>query len=335
MANGRPRHPWVDGLKGRVGFALQAVVRPGIPDPAGQLLHAGKLADRYGFDAFFLGDHPAWAPDVFLQLAAIALSTERVRLGQMVAAVPYRSPLLTARLASDLDHLAGGRSILGLGIGWNAADYGLGTNEFDRMGLPYPPTAERQAALDEAVAIIRGLWGAEPFDYAGEHYRVAAANVPPPLQQPEPPLVIAGGGRRTLDQVARLADACNFGPGPAGGTGTVDEIATRLAVLREACDRAGRPFEDVLRSSFSHGVILDPTQSAVEDKIRRYFPDGLDAFWGAYLVAGTPESVARHYQAFVDAGIEYLVLQVLDAFDEETVALAATEVADRIEPRLR
>ena len=46
MADGRPRHPWVDGLKGRVGFALQAVVRPGIPDPAGQLLHAGKLADR-------------------------------------------------------------------------------------------------------------------------------------------------------------------------------------------------------------------------------------------------------------------------------------------------
>src|SRR5918997_1405847 len=97
---------------------------------------------------------------------------ERVGFGlQAVAANPYRPPLLTARLASDLDHLSDGRSILGLGIGWNASDHGLGTNEFERMGLPYASTRERHAALEEALAIIRGVWGLQPFSFAGRHYR--------------------------------------------------------------------------------------------------------------------------------------------------------------------
>ncbi|MGI9255184.1 MAG: LLM class flavin-dependent oxidoreductase [Thermomicrobiales bacterium] len=184
MPTAAPRgcHPWVAGLEGRAAFALQAVARGDQPAPGRQLIHAGQLADRYGFDAFFLGDHPAWAPDVWLHLTTVALNTERIRLGQMVAAVPYRTPLLTARLQSDLDHLSDGRSILGLGIGWNAADYGLGANEFDRMGIPYPSTPERQAALEEAIHIIRGLWGTEPFTWAGVHYRASEANITPPVQ---------------------------------------------------------------------------------------------------------------------------------------------------------
>ncbi len=279
----------------------------------------------------FLGDHLAWAPDVWMHLAAIARSTERVRLGQMVAAVPYRTPLLTARLASDLDHLSDGRSILGLGIGWNAEDYGLGTNEFDRMGLPYPPVRERQAALEEAVAIVRGVWGAYPFDFDGAYYRVREANVQTPVQKPEPPLVIAGGGPRTLDQVARLADACNFGRGPAGGIDTPEDARQKLDNLRAACEAAGRPYDDVLRTHFTHWLILAPTEKAVQAKVDHYFPNGLDAFWGSYLVAGTPESVARHYQGFADTGIGYFVLQTLDPGDEETVALAATDLVQRIE----
>ncbi len=226
----RPCHPWVASLRGRAAFSLQAVARPDAPDPGDQLIAAGQLADRYGYDAFFLGDHPAWAPEAWLHLAVIGATTERVRLGQMVAAVPYRTPLMTARLQSDLDHRSGGRSILGLGIGWNAADYGLGGNEFDRMGIPYPPVRDRQDALEEAVTIIRGLWEPEPFAFEGEHYRTAPANVPAPVQEGGPPLLIAGSGKRTLSQVARLADACNFGPGPAGNVATPDEARAMLGL---------------------------------------------------------------------------------------------------------
>lgn len=326
----RPCHPWVASLRGRAGFALQAVARPEAPDPGGQLVEAGRQADRYGFDAFFLGDHPAWAPEVWIHLAVIAASTERVRLGQMVAAVPYRTPLMTARLQSDLDHRSGGRSILGLGIGWNAADYGLGGNEFDRMGISYPPVRERQDALEEAVAIVRGLWGPEPFTFEGEHFRTAPANVPAPAQAGGPPLLIAGSGKRTLAQVARLADACNFGPGPAGNVDTPDDARARLALLDAACAEVGRPPGDILRSHFTHWLVMAQSRAAVESKVRAYFPGGLDAFWGAYLVAGTPDDVRAYYQGFADAGIGYFDVQTLDPRDEETIALLAHRVAPEI-----
>jgi alkanesulfonate monooxygenase SsuD/methylene tetrahydromethanopterin reductase-like flavin-dependent oxidoreductase (luciferase family) len=175
----RAPHPWVASRKGAIGFALQAVASRSAGDPGAALIRAGLHAERYGYDGFFLGDHPAWAPECWLHLAVVAAQTSHIRLGQLVAASPYRNPLLTARLQSDLDRLSGGRSILGLGIGWNAADYGLGENEFDRMGIPYLPVPARQAALEEAITIIRGVWGDEPFSMSGEQYSAANAQVDP------------------------------------------------------------------------------------------------------------------------------------------------------------
>jgi len=332
MSEHRERHPWVGQFQDRIGLGLQAVAAFGEGTPGKRLLQAGRLADTHGFDAFFLGDHPAWAPECWVHLASLAVTTSRVRLGQMVAANPYRPPLLTARLASDLDHLSDGRSILGLGIGWDAADYGLGPNEFERMGLPYDSTRERQEALEEALAIIQGAWGSQPFSFAGRHYQASDAQVPRPVQTPAPPLVIAGAGERTLAQVARLADVANFGPGPAGNVDTADAAREKLDLLRRQCEAAGRPYDDILRSHFTHWLILAPDERAVQAKVTRYFPDGLDQFWGAYLVAGTPEEAARHYQPFVDAGIQYFVLQTLDPTDEETIRLIAEQMLPWIRP---
>jgi alkanesulfonate monooxygenase SsuD/methylene tetrahydromethanopterin reductase-like flavin-dependent oxidoreductase (luciferase family) len=329
--SGRNRHPWVAAKKGGIGFALQAVAAHSAGDCGAALVRAGLAAERHGFDAFLLGDHPAWAPECWLHLAVIAAQTRTIRLGQMVAAVPYRAPLLTARLQSDLDRLSGGRSILGLGIGWNAADYGLGSNEFTRMGIPYPSVRARQDALDEAITIIRGVWGAEPFSFHGDHYRADDARVDAPVQEGGVPLVIAGAGERTLSQVARLGDIANFGPGPAGNVDSPEQARQRLAVLARTCEGAGRSYDDILRSHFTHWVILAPSEPAVAAKVRRYFPDGLDAFWGAYLVAGTPEIVAEYYQWFVDAGIEYFVMQTLDPDDEESMSLAMSELAPRVQ----
>ena len=321
---GSSRHPWVESVRDRVQFALQATAARSKGEQGQALLKAGQLAERYGYDAFFLGDHPAWAPECWLHLAVVASHTRRIRLGQMVAAAPYRTPLMTARLQSDLDRLSGGRSVLGLGIGWNAAEHGLGTNEFDRMGLPYPPAASRQAALDEAITIIRGVWGQSPFSYQGSHYRVVDARVDPPVQEGGVPFVIAGGGTRTLAQLARLGDICNFGPGPAGNVNSPDDARNRLEVLARQCEIAGREYSDILRTHFTHWLVLAPDQAGVAAKLARYFPQGLDDFWGKYLVAGTPESIAPHYQAFIDAGIQYFVVQTLDPDDEESIALATS-----------
>lgn len=331
MPNRAP-HPWVASRKGSIGFALQAVAARSTGDRGAALIRAGRHAERYGYDAFFLGDHPAWAPECWLHLAVIASQTDRIRLGQMVAAAPYRNPLLTARLQSDLDRLSNGRSILGLGIGWNAADYGLGANEFDRMGLPFPPVPVRQDALEEAIAIIRGVWGHESFSMSGAHYSAASAQVDPPLQNGGVPLVIAGGGTRTLSQLARLGDVANFGPGPAGHVDSPADASDRLAVLDEECRAVGRPYDHILRTHFTHWLLLADDERAVAAKVARYFPDGLDAFWGAYLVAGTPDTVASHYRRYVDAGVEYFVVQTLDPDDEESIALVTAEVAPRLQP---
>lgn len=322
----RSRHPWVSEVSCRISLALQPVAARASGDPGAAILRAGLLAESYGYEAFVLGDHPAWAPECWLHLAVVASRTARIRVGQMVAAVPYRTPLLTARLQSDLDRLSGGRSILGLGIGWNASDYGLGENEFSRMGIPYPPVRERQAALEEAIAIVRGLWGADSLTFDGAFYSTTNARVDPPIQEGGVPLVIGGGGATTLDQVARLADIANFGPGPAGNVSSPDDARQRIDILKGACERANRDFGDILCSHFAHWVILAPNPSAVERKVQRYFPNGLDAFWGSFLVAGTPANVAEYYQGYVDAGIRHFVVQTLDPDDEETIALGATEM---------
>ncbi|MCO5221421.1 MAG: LLM class flavin-dependent oxidoreductase [Thermomicrobiales bacterium] len=282
--------------------------------------------EELGFDAVFLGDHPVWTPDVYLHLAAMAMVTERISLGPIVAAAPYRNPVVSARLVSDLDRLSNGRAVNGLGIGWNASEWEMGRNEFDMLGIPYPPTSARQDQLEEYITIMRGAWHAPPFTFEGQHYQITEASISPPVQQPEPPLLIAGGGKRTLGQAARFADMVNFGPGPAGGTAGPQLAAERLGVLREQCAAIGRNPDHILTSSFEHWLVVAPDQAALDRKIAKYFPDGISGFWGAGLVAKTVEGTIDYYQEFIDAGIEYFVFQSLDIFDRETLELVEFEV---------
>lgn len=324
-------HPWVASIRDRVTLGLQITAKRDEPDPSYRIVNAIKTAEDLGFEAVYMGDHPAWSPEPWVHFAAAAMVTSRIRFGPMVAASPYRTPLMTARLISDVDQLSRGRAINGLGIGWNAADYGLGTNEFDRMGLPYPSTRDRQEMLEEAITIMRGLWRDEPFTYEGKHYRAENANVPAPVQRPEPPLVLAGGGEKvTLRQVARLGDMANFGPGPAGHCDSPAIARHKHDVLRRHCEDIGRPYGDILRSLFNHWVMVASTQAEIDAKVAHYFPDGLDAFWGAYLVQGTPDQVASVFQSYVDAGVQHIVCQVLDSQDIETFTLLTQEVLPRL-----
>jgi alkanesulfonate monooxygenase SsuD/methylene tetrahydromethanopterin reductase-like flavin-dependent oxidoreductase (luciferase family) len=108
-----------------------------------------------GFDSVWFPDHPVTSPDCFATLAAVAVATQRVRLGTSVACVFYRDALVIARAAADVDRLSGGRFVLGLGIGDRA-------DEFAKMGLVYRPVPQRQRALAETVDAVRGLWVTGP-----------------------------------------------------------------------------------------------------------------------------------------------------------------------------
>ncbi len=119
-----------------IGFGLQVFPVETRNDPTRALLAAGRLAEELGFDAFFFGDHPAWGLECWVHMAALATTTNRIRLGPNVICAGYRHPVLTARLAADLDNLSGGRLILGLGAGWDA-------NEYANLGLPFLSAHER------------------------------------------------------------------------------------------------------------------------------------------------------------------------------------------------
>jgi alkanesulfonate monooxygenase SsuD/methylene tetrahydromethanopterin reductase-like flavin-dependent oxidoreductase (luciferase family) len=321
--------PWQAQFRDRVGWGLQAFALPDDPTPAQSILAAGRLADALGLDAFFIGDHPAYAPDAWLHLGVLAAQTARIRLGSVVLCAGYRPPVINARLAADLDNLSDGRLILGLGHGWNKA-------EFAQLGLPFPSVSERQAALAETIEIIRGVWGPRPFTYHGVYHRVQNEQVlPPPRQAPAPPLLLAGSGERTaLRLVAKYADACNFGPGHATGlVRAAADVRRKIEVLDRYCQEEGRDPRDIVRTHFTSWLMLAPTERDAIAKRDRYYPQGLNEEQRHSRVIGTPERVAAYYQELVEAGMQYFVVQTLDARDTETIELLTRELAPRVSPR--
>jgi alkanesulfonate monooxygenase SsuD/methylene tetrahydromethanopterin reductase-like flavin-dependent oxidoreductase (luciferase family) len=224
-----------------------------------------------------------------------------------------------------------GTIVLGLGTGWDA-------NEFANFGLPFRPAHERHAALEEALEIIRGVWGEQPFTFEGQHFRCANAHVAPlPVQHPSPPVMIAGGGERvTLRQVARSAGACNILQVDPFGDGLLspDTVARKLTVLRSHCDDIGRPFETVLRIYTTGWMILGQNEDALQAKLARYFPKGIaeryQGTWRDYVFAATPDRAVAWFRALRDAGIQYFIVEILDAADQDTIRLLAAEVIPRV-----
>jgi alkanesulfonate monooxygenase SsuD/methylene tetrahydromethanopterin reductase-like flavin-dependent oxidoreductase (luciferase family) len=196
-----------------------------------------QLAEALGIDSYLLPDHPTIGYECWTALAAVAMATNRIRLGTLTSCIYYRNPVLLARAASDVDRISNGRLVLAIGIG----DV---ESEFVAFGIPWRSVHERQQALEETVHILRGLWSEQPFTYQGAHFQVKEANgAPGPLQQPHVPLIIAGGGERvTLRQVAQHADASNFAASTlAGSAFTLEDVQRKYAVLRQHCAEIGRP----------------------------------------------------------------------------------------------
>ena len=156
------------------------------------LIDLAREAEQAGWDGFFLWDHLGGREpnlplvDPWIALAAIADSTERIRLGTMVTPLPRRRPWKVAREPASLDRLSGGRLILGVGVGSGRPTEWSGFHEetdFKRRG----------AMLDEGLAILTGLWSARPFEFRGAHYAVEEAEfLPAPVQQPRIPVWVAG-----------------------------------------------------------------------------------------------------------------------------------------------
>jgi F420-dependent oxidoreductase-like protein len=209
-----------------------------------RLTETAKVADQGGASMFTVLDHyfqmetlggPAEPMlEGYTTLGYVAGQTESIRLGLLVTGATYRHPGLLAKIVTTLDVLSHGRAMLGVGAAWY-------DREHEALGVPFPPMKERFERLEETLQIVRQMWSDDDGAYTGTHYRLAeTVNVPPPVQQPHPPILIGGNGeRKTLRLVAQYADACNIFPDG------VDGARHKLEVLRRHCDDVGRDYDEI------------------------------------------------------------------------------------------
>jgi alkanesulfonate monooxygenase SsuD/methylene tetrahydromethanopterin reductase-like flavin-dependent oxidoreductase (luciferase family) len=147
-------------------------------------------AEEAGWDGFFLWDHLQWpgsepAVDPWVALAAVAMTTNQIRLGTMITPLPRRDIVKLARETASIDHLSNGRLILGVGLGWQTIpEWG---------GFGHQTDAKiRGEMLDEGLDVLAALWSGEPVDHQGPHYKVSTEGMSPPLQEPRIPVWVGG-----------------------------------------------------------------------------------------------------------------------------------------------
>ena len=220
-------------------------------------------AEASGWDGFFIFDHislgktEAFA-DPWIALAAIAVRTERIRIGPLVTPLPRRRPWKVAREAVTLDHLSGGRLILGVGLGWPT------DAEFERFGEAGDPRV-RARQLDEGLDVLSGLWSGEPFSYRGDHYRLDQMVFRPrPLQTPRIPIWVAGIWPRK----APLRRAMRW-DGYFPEKTTPNDIRTIAAYAAEQ-----RPADSPLEIVFGSRLRIDQPQELAE-QVTAYADAGL------------------------------------------------------------
>ena len=266
--------------------------------------------------------HEAWT-----LMSAYAATTSRVRIGQMCTCMSYRNPAYLAKVAATVDVISGGRLEMGIGGGWYE-------HEWRAYGYGFPPIPERLGRLREGVEIMHQAWTTGSATLDGEYYQVDHAIVQPkPLQPGGIPFWIAGGGEKvTLKIAAKYASYTNF-------TGTAEEFTHKSEVLRGHCERLGRDFDEITRSSNFNTVIgtddadvarrLDAIETRLApflgpEKMARYMAD----LRSPTAAVGTPSQVVTKLAERRELGLGYSIHYFPEAaYDRSGLALFAAEVA--------
>ena len=234
----------------RAGLQVPYFTWPTGPESLGRTFgDVAKRAEDAGFYSLWVMDHFFQLPGLgaadldmlegYTALAFAAARTSTIKLGTMVTGVTYRHPGVLVKTATTLDVLSGGRAYFGIGAAWFE-------REHTGLGVPFPPMKERFERLEETLRIAHQMWGEEAGPFEGKHYQLAETIcVPRPLSKPHPPILIGGQGeKKTLRFVAKYADATNLVGVQMSDEG-VDTVRHKLAVLKDHCEREGRPYEQI------------------------------------------------------------------------------------------
>lgn len=178
-----------------------------------------RRVESMGFATMVMPDVLEHVPAVFPALSVAATATTRLRIGTYVLANDYRNPLMTAREASTLDLLSGGRFELGIGAGRPGSDA-----DYKKLGIPFESPGRRIERLEESLGAIKALFHGETITQNGQHYTLSESTLfPRPAQQPHPPILVAGTARRILTLAGREADIVGIGGRPNEAADAVEE----------------------------------------------------------------------------------------------------------------
>jgi F420-dependent oxidoreductase-like protein len=278
------------------------------------LRDAASAAEEAGFDSLWIDDHLLcdegdWTSGKFEGwgiASALAPLTRRATIGHLVVANTFRNPGITAKQTMTLDHLSGGRAILGIGGAWFE-------REHEAFGIDFGSGfGERLDRLGEAVEIITRLLAGERMDFDGRFYTMRDAICEPRPIQAKVPILIGGSGpKKTLPLVARYADLWN-------AYGTPKELVGHDANLRASCEVAGRDDREIERT-VNVNVVIRATREIAERAWSAWVAvhrpqDGEDRL----SAAGTLDDVAEALGRYRDVGFAHPVLLFRTPWDFET-----------------
>jgi F420-dependent oxidoreductase-like protein len=229
-------------------------------------------AEDLGFESLWVFDHFHTVPEPtdeitfesFTVLSALAMVTERVRLGHMVVCTGFRNPALTAKLTSTIDVISDGRFELGIGAGWKE-------EEWRAYGYGFPSLGERMAAFGEHLEIITAMLAPGRATVSGRHAYVRGAINEPKGIQAHIPIIVGGNGReRTAGYAIRFADELNYVFLEA------DDVAARMTDVRARCEREGRDPATLRFSLYERDERMRDAGQERVDRLARFAEIGLD-----------------------------------------------------------
>jgi len=286
---------------------------------------ARKVEDL-GYSALSVGDHLWTQLAPLTSLMAAADMTSRLRLGSLVFGNDFRHPVILAREAATIDVLSNGRLELGIGTGYQREDY-------EHTGITFDSAGVRVSRFEEAVQIIKRLFGDEPVDFAGQHYTIANLEaLPKPVQRPHPPILIGGGSRRMLSIAAREADivSVNVQTTAEGDLNlrsfTAEATDQMIEWIRQA---AGERFDALELNVLVLAIIVTNDRRAAAEKLARDWKVDLEKLNIAemlespHLLFGSEEEIVEELQRRRERyGISYITV-----FGEEHIDVFAPIVA--------
>ncbi|QXQ15586.1 LLM class F420-dependent oxidoreductase [Skermania piniformis] len=294
---------------------------------ARKFIALAQQAEEYGYDSFMIPDHLGPQVGPIAALGALAVATDRIRLGTSVLANGFRHPAVLAKDLATIDVLSRGRLEFGIGAGWIK-------DEFDSAGIAYDSPGVRIEKLGEALTILDVLLRGQECTFEGKHYQIRGLKgTPRPRQGPRPPIAVGGGGPKMLRLAAQHADIISVvpqttrdGKGLLSGI-TIEKTLEKVQLIRAA---AGDRFADIeLNWTIMAVVVTDERERTVETALaaldKGMYPnlevdvqlDVADVLASPYLAIGTFEEIADQIRSVRDrTGMSYVGVfpTQLDAF---------------------